>query len=137
MTGLHNLGFQRAVDAGITDLTEEFLAPLEGHARGIAREYAREQFDPQKYLHDKIQFDEYNRALKAREDSAIGEDHAISRLRQAKAELDATRKVGERPERPNFLLAISVIMIAVSLSATIHDRLMPEGLDPLLASFYR
>ncbi len=133
LTGLHNLGFQRAVDDGITSLTEEFLAPLEEHARGIAREYAREQFDPEKYLHDKMQFDEYNRALRAREDSAIGEDHAISRLRQAKAELDATKRVGDRPARPNFLLVISVIMVAVSLSATIHDRLMPNGLEPMLS----
>jgi hypothetical protein len=131
LTGLHNLGFQRAVDAGITDLTEEFLAPLEEHARGIAREYAREQFDPEKYLHDKMQFDEYKRALKVRDDSATGEDHSVSRLRQAKAELDATKRVGERPARPNFLLAISVIMVAVSLSATIHVE-CPAIFEPAL-----
>jgi hypothetical protein len=133
LTGLYNLGRQRAVDAGITRMTEEFLEPLEAHARGIAREFTRAKFDPSTHLHDKMQYDEYERALRLRDDARVGEDHAVARLREDKAALDAARRVGDRPSRPSVLLFIAVAMMAVSLTATCHDRLMPPGMEPLLS----
>jgi hypothetical protein len=54
-------------------------------------------------------------------------------LRQAKADLDGTKRVGDRPSRPTFLLALAIGMIAVSLTPTVHDRLMPVGMDPVLS----
>jgi hypothetical protein len=133
LTGLFNLGRQRAINAGIVRMTDEFLQPLEEHARGIARESTRAKFDPAAHLHDKMQYDEYERALISRDEARIGEDHAVARLREDKAALDATKRVGVRPSRPSVLLVISVAMMAVSLTATCHDRLMPAGMEPLLS----
>ncbi len=133
LSGLYNLGRDCAIKAGITTVTDEFLRPLQEHARGIAREYARAKFDPEKHLHDRMEFDEYQRNLKLREDARLGEDHSVARLRESQAILDSTKRVGERPERPTILLILAMAMIAVSLSATAHDRLMPASMDPLLS----
>jgi hypothetical protein len=133
LSGLYNLGFQRATDAGITELTEDFLAPLSEHARAVARDNASVKFSPDEHLHDKLEFDEYKRALKARDNACIGEDHAIARLREAKKQLDATKRVGESPKLPSLLLMMCVAMIAISLSNTIHDRLIPAGVETVLS----
>jgi hypothetical protein len=133
LTGLYNLGYQRTLGAGVTEITEEFLTTLSEHARGIAREYSRAEFDPKRHLHDKLEFDEYTRALKIRDNMMTGEDHAVSRLRQAKQELDATKRVGDGPRRPALLLSLCVAMISISLSNTVHDRLIPVGVEPILS----
>src|SRR5690349_14918063 len=60
-SGLFELGRNRSRLSGTTKPVPEDLRSLEDHARSIARDTYRDQFDPQKNAHDRMLQAEYER----------------------------------------------------------------------------
>src|SRR2546425_6318530 len=60
-TGLFALAHNRARLSGATEPVAEDVRSLEEHARSIARDTYREQFDPKKNAHDLMHQTEYER----------------------------------------------------------------------------
>jgi len=135
LTGMFELGRNRALQSGTVESRADDLRTLEDHARAMARDTYRDRFDPSLNPHDKMRQTEYQRTLKQREEAEIASRHAVANLRDAQVQLAKTRKAGERPRANGWLVAAFIVAIMISLSPTLHDFVFHTFSDDLLAWF--
>jgi hypothetical protein len=134
-TGLFELGHNRARLSGATEPVADDLRSLEDHARSIARDTYRDQFDPQKNVHDRMHQAEYERLLELRDEIEKGVAHATANVHESEIALATTPKAGAKPEANGWLTAAFTVAITVTVAPTLHDFLFFGISDDMLAWF--
>jgi hypothetical protein len=134
-TGLFELGRNRALQSGALEPVPDAIGALEEHARAIARDTFREQFDPDKNLNDRMHQAEYERLLKQREEIEHGVAHATANVHDAERALAVAPKAGAKPETSNWLAAAFIVAITITVAPTLHDFVFFGIPDDLLAWF--
>jgi hypothetical protein len=134
-TGLFELGCNRARLSGASEPVADDVCSLEEHARSIARDTYREQFDPEKNAHDRMHKVEYERLLQQRDEIEKGVAHAQANVHDSEMALAKTPKAGTKPEAKGLLPAAFIVAITVTVAPTLHDFLFFGIPDDLLAWF--
>ncbi len=134
-TGLFEMGRNRSRLSGTAKFVPEDIQSLEDHARSIARDTYRDQFDPAKNAHDKMHQAEYERLLDLRDETEKGVAHAQANVRDAERTLATTAKAGSKPEVNTWLAAAFIVAITVTVAPTLHDFLFFTVPDQMLAWF--
>jgi hypothetical protein len=134
-SGLFELGCNRSRLSGTVARIPEDISSLEDHARSIARDTYREQFDPEKNAHDRMHHAEYERFLELREEIEKGVAHAQANLYEAERAVAHTPKAGAKPAVNGWLTAAFIVAITVTVAPTLHDFLFFSMSDDLLAWF--
>jgi hypothetical protein len=114
---------------------EEYEGSLEDHARSIARDTYREQFDPEKNAHDRMHHAEYERFLELREEIEKGVAHAQANVYEVERTLANTPKARAKPTVNGWLTAAFIVAITVTVAPTLHDFIFFNIADDLLAWF--
>ena len=134
-TGLFELGRNRAALSGAVTADPETVRSLEEHARSIARDTHREDFDPRKNAHDRMHQAEYERLLAEREEIGKGVAHATANLRESEMALASTAKAGPKPQANVWLAGAFIVASAVTIAPTLHDFVFFGVPDDVLAWF--
>jgi hypothetical protein len=134
-TGLFELGRNRARLSGTAKPVPEDICSLEEHARSIARDTYRDQFDPEKNLHDQMHQAEHERLLELRDEIEKGVAHATANAHDSELALANTPKAGSKPQAPGWLTAAFIVALTITVAPTLHDFLFFGIPDDLLAWF--
>ncbi len=134
-TGLFEMGRNRSRQSGAVAPVSDDLQSLEDHARSIARDTYRDQFDPEKNAHDKMHQAEYDRLLGLRDETEKGVAHATANLHDAERALAESPKAGSKPEAGGWLAAAFIVAITITVAPTLHDFLFFTVRDQMLAWF--
>jgi hypothetical protein len=134
-TGLFHLAHNRAVLSGAVKPNPEDIRSLEEHARSIARDTYRDEFDPKKNVHDRMHQAEYERLLGLRDEIENGVGHAAANVREAEMALANSPKAGAKPQANAWLAAAFIVAITVTIAPTLHDFLFFGIPDEMLAWF--
>jgi hypothetical protein len=134
-TGLFELGRNRSRLSGTALCIPEDLLSLEDHARSIARDTYREQFDPLRNAHDRMHQTEYERLLDLRGEIEKGVAHAQANVHDAERVLAAAAKAGPKPAAGPWLAAAFIVAITVTVSPTLHDFIFFTIPDQVLSWF--
>lgn len=134
-TGLFALGRNRSLQSGTVTALPEDIRYLEDHARSIARDTYREQYDPSQNAHDRMHQAEYERLVNQREETEKGLAHAEANVRDAERELAAIPKAGQKPAVVGWLAVAFIVAITVTLAPTLHDFIYFTIPDALLSWF--
>lgn len=116
---LHDFGRQKARASGETRVNEIQLGALLDHAEAMAREQGATIFDPQASRADQIKKDDYERAL-----AKVGmiEAKTDTQSEEVRRRRDAVAELGPPPERPRtpwLLLVLGMVVIGMSVGATL------------------
>lgn len=135
-TGLFNLGRNRALRSGTTEPLQEDIAALENHARAIAQETYRNEYDPTKFAHDRMTEAEYEKLIADRKAAESGEGEAAANARDAQERLAQTPKAGDKPVMRVSLVVLAALTITLTVAPTLHDFIFRTVEDDLLAQFF-
>src|SRR2546428_1480832 len=108
-TGLFELGRNRSKLSGTAKPIPADICSLEEHARSIARDTYRDQFDPEKNAHDRMHHAEYERLLELRDEVARGVAHATANVHESEMAFATTPKAGAKPEANGWLTAAFIV----------------------------
>lgn len=134
-TGLFELGRNRSRLSGTAMADAEDARALEEHARSIARDTYRAEFDPQKNAHDRMHEAEYDRLRDQREEIEKGVAHATANVRESEMALANTPRAGAKPQANCWLIAAFIVAITVTIAPTLHDFIFFGIPDDVLAWF--
>jgi hypothetical protein len=131
---LYEKGRERARLSCTDTRLPEDIQVLEDFARAAALDIHTAPYDPAKNEQDQLREDRYNKQLKGREqvEKALM-DVAMPKVREQEAKMAAKKKNITKPKLSQVISIAAVLVIALSVAPTLHDRLFFDLEDPLLA----
>jgi hypothetical protein len=121
-TSLFKHGEKRAIDAMATKSNEEDIRALEEHADAMAEEAARNVFDPENNLADKLYVEEFERNLVRRDDLRQKDGEAGRQLHGKHQELAALGNLDAEPRKVSMVTKMLLgLLVAATIVLTLHD----------------
>jgi hypothetical protein len=131
--GLVEHGTERARQSGALEPRQEDLDALVDHAVAMARDAHRPAYEPAKNPNDRLREDRFERNMSRRGVLAEAEEHAEVSLRESELERARVPMPRGKPEVPVFLAAGAVLVLALTVTATLRDFMFASMEDDVLA----
>lgn len=121
-TSLFKHGEQRAIDSMALKSNEDDIKALEEHADAMAEEAARNVFDSEKNLADKLHAEEFARNLVRRDDLRQKSSEASRQLHGKHQELAALGNLDVEPRAISMITKMLLgLLVAATIVLTLHD----------------
>jgi hypothetical protein len=121
-TALFKHGEQRAVDSMALKSNEDDIRALEEHADAMAEEAARNVFDAENNLADKLHAEEFARNLDRRDDLRQKSSEASRQLHGKHQELAALGSLDGEPHAVSMITKILLgLLVGATIVLTLHD----------------
>jgi hypothetical protein len=121
-TSLVAHGKQRAIDSMALKPNENDIRALEEHADAMAEEAARNVFDPENNLADKLYAEEFDRNLVCRDDLRQKSSEASRQLHAKNQESAALGNLDKEPHAISIATKILLgLLIGATIVLTLHD----------------
>lgn len=122
-TDLVEFGRQFAVASGTPKARAEDLQVLRDHSDAIANESVRPDYDPNKYPHDRILEDEFQKHLRDREEEEIALKIALATLTDSRSRAASARgKVPSLPKDPTLAQkSMAILALTATIAPLAHD----------------
>lgn len=120
--GMFDHGYARAIDGRVTKSREEDVNVIRGLAEKSARECARDAFDEESNLHDRMHKEEHDKHRDDRRHAEEAEKFAYAEMRERAVE--AAQVSAGTPPRKSIWIALGVVAtvaLAISFVLTFHD----------------
>ncbi len=130
---LVDMGRARAKDGGALEPRQEDVDALVEHATAMARDAQRPAYAPSTNPNDQLREDRFERDMARRRTVAEAEEHAEVVLRDVEIERARVPAAGPKPEVPVLLAAGAVLVLALTVTATLRDFMFGEMDDDVLA----
>lgn len=132
-SGLLEHGAERARQSGALEPRQADVDALVDHAVAMARDAHRPAYEPAKNPNDRLREDRFERNMGRRGVLAEAEEHAEVALRETELERARVPMAGGKPEVPVFLAAGAVLVLALTVTATLRDFMFASMEDDVLA----
>lgn len=114
-----------AIKSWALETKEKELRPKIEHALAMARDAFCDGFDPQTFLADSLQEQEFKKLSRDREEKENAVKHAFSLVEELERERAKIKPCGVAPKAPSSLWkAACVAVIGMTVTVTLHDQLI-------------
>lgn len=120
--GIYDHGWQRGMDSGDLLPNPETEAVLKAHARAMAEDAFRENFNPDDSLHDRSVQEEFEKNRGELADAKHALLNEKSKLKDAESRAIAAKSCAmEAPEFPIAIVVVAVPLITLTVAFTLFD----------------
>lgn len=123
--GIHDLGWKRAIDSGDVTPNPETEATLRAHARAIAEDAYRDNFNPVESQHDKSRQDEFDKCQTEIVEAKQALMNEKSKVKEAEKNASkANAQVPKKPEFPVAIVLVTIPLITLTVAFTLYDSIV-------------